>query len=633
MAKSMLEKKRDVMDHLNPRLEKIIQQVEKEADKNPRAYRLRVFLFAIFGYAVIVGFLAILLLGLLTTTLFFLDSSYSLAGMGLHGLVGIVALAGIFVFIIRSFWLKIEPPKGYRLHATDAPILFYEIDKLRKTLALPKIDQVLVDSEFNAAMIQNPCLGMLRWHKNTLVLGLPLMLALTPEQARAVIAHEFGHLSGNHSRFSGWVYRVRETWGQVMNLCQNRTFLGRSLLKRFFHWYSPYFNAYTFVLARRNEFEADRVSAQMTSVGSTSMALISTRVCSELIDEQFWKPFFERADIEAKPSVRPFESLNQFCRSDYACGLQGKQKVVQAMRAKTNYSDTHPVLKERLQALGVKTIPGIEKIQESAADRWLGKKLPEVIDDFDEGWLQQNEKHWIDRFNYVKEAKTQLERLKTIEPDSLSPQQRWQLAAWIEEFEPEKDPLPHYESYKSVCEDDPDVDYAIGRIMLERGNLQGLTYLEKVLNHEKMALSACEIAYSFCKKQGKLSLAEKWRERAQHHMNIERLANAERESIQSSDTILSCRLEKKKLVELRSQLLRAKYIDQLWIAEKEVTYFPSRPVYIVVFESSSVFASEKKVIDHLSQLVDWPGLTFVTKRDNHPDGISQRVIQQGVKLI
>lgn len=59
--------------------------------------------------------------------------------------------------------------------------------------------------------MQHARLGVLGWHVNYLILGLPLMQAVSPEQFRAIVAHELGHLSRNHSRFAGWIYRVRLT--------------------------------------------------------------------------------------------------------------------------------------------------------------------------------------------------------------------------------------------------------------------------------------------------------------------------------------------------------------------------------------------------------------------------------------
>ncbi|MFT4584050.1 MAG: Zn-dependent protease with chaperone function [Gammaproteobacteria bacterium] len=113
--------------------------------------------------------------------------------------------------LTKSLWVKLEAPGGYRLAKKNCPQLFEEIDSLRRSLKALKIHEVILTADLNAAISQTPRLEVFGWQKNTLILGLELLLTLSPEQARAVVAHEFGHLSGNHSRFAGWIYRIRQT--------------------------------------------------------------------------------------------------------------------------------------------------------------------------------------------------------------------------------------------------------------------------------------------------------------------------------------------------------------------------------------------------------------------------------------
>ena len=74
------------------------------------------------------------------------------------------------------------------------------------------------------------------------------MQALSAPQFTAVLAHEYGHLSGAHSRFSAWIYRIRRTWAQIVEGLEKRDNWGITLFSKFFEWYIPFFNAYSFVL-------------------------------------------------------------------------------------------------------------------------------------------------------------------------------------------------------------------------------------------------------------------------------------------------------------------------------------------------------------------------------------------------
>jgi hypothetical protein len=55
----------------------------------------------------------------------------------------------------------------------------------------PRFHHVLVTDDFNAAVVQAPRLGLFGWYRNYLLIGLPLAKALTVEQFKAVLAHEF----------------------------------------------------------------------------------------------------------------------------------------------------------------------------------------------------------------------------------------------------------------------------------------------------------------------------------------------------------------------------------------------------------------------------------------------------------
>src|SRR4030095_76692 len=109
----------------------------------------------------------------------------------------------------------------------------------------PHVHHIILTDDFNAAVVQIPRLGVFGWQKNYLLVGLPLMQALSPAQFRAVIAHELGHLSGNHGRFAGWIYRVRLTWVQLLTRLQQEGRHGSFIFERFINWYAPFFNAYS----------------------------------------------------------------------------------------------------------------------------------------------------------------------------------------------------------------------------------------------------------------------------------------------------------------------------------------------------------------------------------------------------
>jgi Zn-dependent protease with chaperone function len=97
--------------------------------------------------------------------------------------------------LLRSVFIKFPPPQGYILERHRYPVLWAEVDQLSKILSTPPIHQILLTAEMNAALMQTPRFGLFSPSKNTLIIGLELLLALSTQQTRAVLAHELAHTS------------------------------------------------------------------------------------------------------------------------------------------------------------------------------------------------------------------------------------------------------------------------------------------------------------------------------------------------------------------------------------------------------------------------------------------------------
>ncbi|TCT19342.1 Zn-dependent protease with chaperone function [Melghiribacillus thermohalophilus] len=237
----------------------LIQTFEVQYAQDPQKYRKRLGHFALFGYAYI-------WLWILVATGLAVASIYVIIFIkGHYGYFKLLFLSLLFLFIVlRAVTFRIKPPGGLEIKKDQAPLLFDMLEDIKKKIQSPKIHKVLITSDFNAAISQVPRLGMFGFHKNYLIIGLPLMHALTADQFKSVIGHELGHLSRKHGKFSSWIYRVRESWLKVIDVLEHKKTYGLWIYKKFFNWFFPRFNAYSFVIRRENEYEADQQAAIVT---------------------------------------------------------------------------------------------------------------------------------------------------------------------------------------------------------------------------------------------------------------------------------------------------------------------------------------------------------------------------------
>lgn len=409
----------------------LIQKLETYAQRQPASYKLRVGLLAVLGY----GYIFLVLAGLVAAVAaLVLIVVYSRRiNRTLIKLFFLLLVPTLIV--LRSLWVSIPPPLGIELRRQQVPRLFELIDKLTKALKAPRFHRVLLNSEFNAGAVQVPRLGLFGWQQNYLLLGLPLMQALSPQQFRAVLAHELGHLSGNHSQFAGWIYRVRKTWGQILErLHQSNQAGATALFNRFFNWYAPFFYAYSFVLARANEYEADRCAAEVAGSQHIAEALVNVEIKGQVLDQSFWTKVYKLADNRPDPPKSPFTALAKTLETGDKPENEEKW-LQQALMLKTDNADTHPCLTDRLKALGYSQSPPLPKpVKVTAARQYLGAALVKLTQALDTEWRTAVNYQWRERHTYAQQIRASLQALaEKASRGSLTVEEAWSRAKWTME--------------------------------------------------------------------------------------------------------------------------------------------------------------------------------------------------------
>src|SRR2546430_7178549 len=277
--------------------------------------------------------------------------------------------------ILRALWVRFPRPEGIEIVRRDAPELFRAVDDLRRTLACPRFHHVLLTDEWNAGVVQRPRLGPFGWYENYLELGVPLMAGLTPEAFHAGLAHEFGHLSRSHGSFGSWIYRIRATWSHLLESLGQAGHRWRGVFEAFLNRFAPYFNAYSFVLARTREREADRVAGELAGRETLGRALVALSLGDALLKRRYWPSVERLTHDQADPPDGIISQMIGALRAG-APAHDARSWFDAALRLKTGVDDTHPCLAERLAALGVtpeRVAPPHATDGLSAADQFLGR--------------------------------------------------------------------------------------------------------------------------------------------------------------------------------------------------------------------------------------------------------------------
>ncbi|HEY6595866.1 MAG TPA: M48 family metallopeptidase [Asanoa sp.] len=227
-----------------------------------RAVLSAAMLFGFYVYA----FGLVVLLGWLTFWVGGRTGSSAVAGkLGYLTLAVAAAILWATWKVIRS---KPQPMPGLVLTEHRAPQLWAEVRGLARAVGTRVPDEIRLVGDVNAAVSENATLLGLRSGRRLLYVGMPLAQALTVSQLRAVLAHELGHYSGQHTRLGPLTYRGRATMAATIGRVGPTSLTGRFLLG-----YAWFYQLVSAAVSRRQEIEADKSAVRVAGKWATASAL------------------------------------------------------------------------------------------------------------------------------------------------------------------------------------------------------------------------------------------------------------------------------------------------------------------------------------------------------------------------
>lgn len=599
--------------------EALVRKLEGVAKQNPQGYKTKIIALAMLGYGYIIFVLTVLLAALIGLIYFVVRSHHAGYAVGKIGFL----LLGLIYVVVRSLWVKISPPDGLLLTREQTPALFALIDEVAATLQSPKPDVVLLSGDFNCAIAQVPRLGAFGWYKSYLILGLPMLQAIAPEEFKAILAHEFGHLSGNHGRFSGWIYRIRASWYQLMESLDGNH--GAALFSWFFNWYAPFFGAYSFVLARADEYVADRCAVEIAGSRASADALLRTTVTGTYLEEKFWPGLFKQANAEPVPPA-PFSNLKSALMGYEIAPAQ--RWINRALNEKTGETDTHPSLTDRLNA--IKETPRLPPaLARTAGEQYLGAALEELTGTMNSLWKENIGPTWQQQHQKQQEAQSKLRELneKSARGEEISEEEQLNHALWREEFEGDEAGRAAFELFVQRFPENAAGNFSLGRILITRSSEgeapdhetaeRGIALLEKAMQLDADAtLPACQLIYTYLSENNRQSEAENYLKKAVARGEVEYEAAVERNQLLPHDVYLPHEAEGQKVEALKTALAAHPRIKEAYLVRKQLTH-SGPPLYVLgilfAFKTLQIEDEDqcRQWAAELSQTLPLPGECFV----------------------
>ncbi len=491
-------------------------RLERELDLSPKLHYARVGCIAALGY------LPLLILSVVAV------------GALIFGIIGLIADKAIPVLPIAAFAVSagllaciaivlarpVFVEEGRDVQYDEAPALFAAIDDVSERIANTAstktkslgVSAVGLDGAFECTLLVSARWGIFGGTAYRLMIGVPLLMALTVAELKALVAHEMGHFVGEGHGFSRWIFRQRLLWQAVhQRLVASDDGLDRAV-GFIYSRYADFFVAHTFAVARRVEYIADQTSAKATHVGALANALTKIALMGRFLEELFWPRLMQQVDRHAEPPYLPFSMMPR------AFGLARKEWARQdwvdrAMRNLSAEGDTKPSLADRFAALNVEPAPPAYASERSAMALFK-ENSQAVLQWCDEEWREENLPAWRERHKAIAELRWKLSEYEKVPREELKAEDLWQKSLLIFEL---GDFPAAIEELQLLVDREPAMAKAhlmLGKLLLQHGNELGLQSLALAARYDAaMIEDAGGVGYSYLADRGRKGEAQRFWDR------------------------------------------------------------------------------------------------------------------------
>jgi Zn-dependent protease with chaperone function len=508
--------------------------------------------------------------------------------IALIAVLGGVTLVVTTASAIRALFFRIPEPEGIPVSREEAPELHAVVDAVRRQVQAPRVHRLLVTGVCNASALQVPRVGIF-WPRNTLSIGFPLLVSLSAEQVRAVIAHELGHFSAEHGRLTLWVYRTRLSWTRLIERLETRR-ATPLYVYWLFRWYVPRLRAHSARIARDQEVLADRCAAAVAGSDAAATALVALELGDSFLEEKFWPQIFGRVEHDPEPPAPYSQMGTQLWATVPDDDMETALKRLIAQSSAPE--DTHPLLEERLRALGeAARLPG--RAEHSAAEVYLGAQMRTIAAKLDTAWQASHARDWRAQHATVRKSRQRLAELS----DSASPtaEEIFERGELLERLEGQDRALPQY--HAALDAGHARGSLAAARILLRRGDETGVALAERAMAMDPgLEGEACTMLGHFHRDRNRLAEAQRFFSRANRHAAATTMAEEERTRVGAFDRFEPHALSPATLGVIAGRLAADPAVLQAYLVEKHLRYSSGKQLVMGIVAKGS---PEEKLMETL----------------------------------
>ncbi|GGU37077.1 M48 family metalloprotease [Lentzea flava] len=237
---------------------------------------------------------------------------------------------------------------GTLVTPADQPALWDLVRRLAADLGTRPPDEIRILAAVNAGVAEDTRFLGLRVLKRRMFIGAPLLTSMTEKQLIAVIAHELGHYANKDTRLAGVVVSGRAAMLRAGSHMNAEHWFQRLIVK-LFQGYAKLYLRVSQAISRRQEFAADRFSAQLAGSSAASSALRELPVI-----DAAWDLFTDRhLTVAWDLGYLPTTFFDGFARLRTSPELHEQLEQIRQHPSDPDRGpyDSHPPLQDRIAAI------------------------------------------------------------------------------------------------------------------------------------------------------------------------------------------------------------------------------------------------------------------------------------------
>jgi hypothetical protein len=409
--------------------------------------------------------------------------------------------------------LRFRLPGAEVLENSEAPELFDSVEELRAQYGSAPIHRVVLTDRYDIEVIRTPRYGFPFLFTNTLMVGMPVLLTLTPRQFRVLLARRIGQFSTRDGGPGSWLYALLRVWPQYLEETTASPTPVDWLLWAFFRWYVPLLRRLSMRAAVQAELDADVCALHAINDEAVAEALAAAMLRERFLAQAFWPELEPARPGTRQPRSFPYGRMTQAVQ-----GLSPAeaQRWLEKVLSSSGRTGDRPALRARLENIGHSAVPSPGPLDGTAAEFCFDSSLAAQIKRMDSAWFRNIMPVWNERYTLRQRA---LQRLKALAAKGrsgpLGTEEARDYAALAERLLPPSQASAVHRQLVSMGIPDADLNLRIGRYLLSRGDEKGVAALERAAAHDKgCAMSAARLLAQYFTKRGQPEAASHYLKQA-----------------------------------------------------------------------------------------------------------------------